>query len=61
MCSTFLYYATAINNTILPALSDIYSYQYKATNNTEKQVAKLMNYLTSNTHAEIGTGQMGCN
>ena len=48
VCGTFLYYATAIDNTILLALSDIYSEKSKATNNTPKQVAKLLNYLTSN-------------
>ena len=53
MCGTFLYYAIAIDNTILPALSDISSEQSKATTNTEKQVAKLLNYLASNPQAEI--------
>ena len=53
VCGTFLYYAIAIDNTIIPDLSDIYSDNYKATNNTEKQVAKLLNYLASNPHAEI--------
>ena len=43
VCGTFLYYAIAIDNTIIPALSNISSDQYKATNNTAKQVAKLMN------------------
>ena len=50
-CGTFLYYAIAIDNTILPTLSYISSEQYKATMNTEKQVAKLLNYLASNPHA----------
>ena len=36
---TFLYYAIAIDNTILPALSDISSEKYKATTNTAKQMA----------------------
>ena len=49
----FLYYAIAIDNTILPALSDISSEQSKATTNTAKQVAKLLNYLASNPQAEI--------
>ena len=53
MCGTFLYYSIAIDNTILPALSDISSDQSKATTNTSKQVAKLLNYLASNTHSEI--------
>ena len=53
MCGTFLYYAIAIDNTILPALSDILSDKSKATTNTEKQMAKLLNYLASNPHVEI--------
>ena len=47
---TFLYYAIAIDNTILPALSDISSEQSKATTNNKKQVAKLLKYLASNPH-----------
>ena len=53
MCVTFLYYAIAIDNTILPALSEIYLDQSEATTNTAKHVDKLLNYLASNTHAEI--------
>ena len=53
MCGNFLYYAIAIDNTILPALRNISSEQYKATTNTTKQVAKLLNYLASNPQAEI--------
>ena len=53
VCGTFLYYVIAIDNTILPGLSSITSEQYKATKNTEKQVAKLMNYRASNRNAEI--------
>ena len=53
MCVNFLYYAIAIDNTILPALSDISSEQSKATTNTSKQVAKLLNYLASNPQVEI--------
>ena len=53
MCGNFLYYAIAIDNTILPALSNISSYQYKATTNTSTQVAKLFNYLASNPQVEI--------
>ena len=53
MCGTFLYYAIAINNTILPDLSNIYSEQSKATRNSANQVAKLLNYLDSNPRAEI--------
>ena len=36
VCGTLLYYAISINNTILSALSEIYSEQYKATKNTVK-------------------------
>ena len=53
VCGTFLYYSIAIENTILPALSDIYLEQYKATKNTAKKVAKILNYLASNRNEEI--------
>ena len=53
VCGTFLYYAIAIDDTILPALSKISSKQYKATPNTAKHVVKLLKYLASNPHAEI--------
>ena len=53
VCGTLLYYAIAIENTILPALSEISSDQSKATKNTAKQVAKLLNYLTPNLNTEI--------
>ena len=53
VCGTFLYYAISIDNTILPALCDISSERSKATTNTAKQVAKVLNYLTSNPQAEI--------
>ena len=53
MCGTFLYYIIAINNTIIPALRNIYSEQPKATTNTEKEVVKILNYLDSNPQAEI--------
>ena len=53
VCRTFLYHTIAIDNTILPDLSNISSEQSKATTNTAKQVAKLLNYLASNPQAEI--------
>ena len=53
MCGTLLYYSITIDNTIIPALRDISSEQYKATTNTAKQVDKLLNYLASNPQAEI--------
>ena len=49
----FLYYSISIDNTILPALRNISSDQSKATTNTSKQVAKLLNYLALNPQAEI--------
>ena len=51
VCGTFLYYAIAIDNIIIPALSDISSEQSKATTNTAKQVANILNYLASNPQA----------
>ena len=53
MCGTFLYYAIAINNTILPSIINISIDKSKATTNTAKQVAKLLNYLASNLHEKI--------
>ena len=53
MCGTFLYYAIAIYNTILPDLRKIYSEKSKATTNTSKQMAKILKYLASNPRAEI--------
>ena len=53
VCGTFLYYAIAIDNTILPALSDISSEQSKAKKNTEKQVSSLLKNVASNPNAEI--------
>ena len=53
VCGTFLYYAIATNNTILPALCDISSEQSKATKNTEKQVANILKYIASNPNVEI--------
>ena len=50
-CGTFLYYAIAIDNTILPALRNISSEQSKATTNTANHVAKILNYLASNAQA----------
>ena len=51
VCGTFLYYAIAIDNTILPALSDISSEQSKAKKNTEKQVSSLLKNVASNPNA----------
>ena len=43
VCGTLLYYAIAINNTIIPALGYISSEKSKAANNTTKQVSKILN------------------
>ena len=53
VCDIFLYYAISIGNNILPALTNISSEKPKATTNTEKQVANLLNYFASNSQAEI--------
>ena len=50
---TFLYYSTAIDNTTLPALSDILAEQSIATATTTKKVTKLLNYLATNPDATI--------
>ena len=51
VCGNFLYYTIAIDNTILPAISEISSEQSKATKNTAKQVADILNYIASNPNA----------
>ena len=43
VCGTFLYYAITIDNTIITAFRDISTEKYKATKNTSKHVAKLLN------------------
>ena len=42
-----------MDKNILPILREIYSEKSKATTNTAKQVAKLLNYIASNPNAEI--------
>ena len=59
MCGTFLYYAISIDNTILPAISDISSEQSNATTNTAKKVAKILKYLASNPLVEIQYRESG--
>ena len=59
VCGNFFNYAISIDNTILPALSDISSEQSKATTNTAKQVAKILNYLASDPQAEIQYRESG--
>ena len=53
VCGNFLYYDIAIDNNIIPDLSNISSEQSKATTNTAKQVAQLLNYLASNSQEDI--------
>ena len=53
VCVTFFHYTIAIDSTILPSIGDISSEQYKATKNTAKYLAKLLNYNVSNPHAKI--------
>ena len=49
----FLYYAIAIDNTVLVALSNIGSEKYRATFKTMYQVQQLLDYLASNPNATI--------
>ena len=49
----FLYYAIAIDNTVLVALSDIGYEQSRTTSKTMDEVQQLLDYLTSNTNATI--------
>ena len=50
---TLLYYARAIDNTMLPALGSIASEQAHGTERTAKAVTKLLNYAASNPEAKI--------
>ena len=49
----FLYYAIAIDNTVLVALSDIGSEQSRATFKSMDEVQQLLDYLASNPNATI--------
>ena len=49
----FLYYAIAIDNTVLVALSNTGSEQARATSKTMDEVQQLLDYLTSNSNAII--------
>ena len=49
----FLYYAIAIDKTVLVVLSDIGSEQARATSKTMDEVQQLLDYLASNTNAII--------
>ena len=50
---SFLYYARAIDLTILPALSEISSLQAHPTENTKKKANMLLDYLASNPTATL--------
>jgi hypothetical protein len=50
---SILYYARAVDPTMLPALNDISSKQAKATINTEKQCKMLLDYATTYPNAKI--------
>ena len=48
-----LYYARAVDSTVLRALSSIASEQGKATKTTEKKAAQLLNYLATHSKAVV--------
>ena len=50
---TFLYYARAVDCTILPAISSIASTQAKATKETERRVKQLLDYLATLPNAKV--------
>ena len=50
---SLLYYARAVDNTILMAVNDIGAQQANATESTEKQAHKLLNYLATHPNASI--------
>ena len=49
----FLYYGIALDKTLLVGLNDISLEQYKATDNTSKNITKLLNYLATHPEAVI--------
>ena len=48
-----LYYARAVDSTVLPALSSIASEQASATKTTEKKAAQLLDYLATHSKAVV--------
>ena len=50
---TLLYYARAVDSTMLPSLNTIAATQSKSTMNTLKAVTKLLNYCASNPEASV--------
>ena len=50
---SLLYYARAVDNTILMAINDLASQQAHATETTEKHAHKLLNYLATHPNASV--------
>ena len=50
---TFLFYARAIDNTILPALNEIAAYQAAPTQQTNEKIHMLLDYLSTYPNAKI--------
>ena len=50
---TFLYYARAVDNTMLVAINELGTQQSKGTKNTLQAVAQLLDYAASNPDAEV--------
>ena len=48
-----MYYARAVDSTVLPALNSIASEQASATETTEKKAAQLLNYLATHSKAVV--------
>ena len=55
-----LYYARAVDSTVLPALSSIASEQASATKTTEKKATKLLNYLATHSKAWFSWPRCHC-
>ena len=50
---SFLYFARAVDNTILPAINDIAAQQAKPTENTLKKIQMLMDYVNTYPNPKI--------
>ena len=50
---SLIYYARAVDHTILLTLNNIAAEQSRATTDTEKQIHKLLNYVTTHNNASI--------
>ena len=53
ICGSFLYYARAVDPTILPALNEIATQQSKPTSDTKKKTHMLMDYLCTYPNAKL--------